>query len=158
MGWVKINSDGSAMDELGPIKAGGIFRDSNGCFLGGFSATFGNRFAFDAELAAVFMGIEIDYAKGWKQLWIESDSTYVIYILNATNPKVPWRFLEKWGWIKYYLNQMRWFATHIYREGNASADKLASFVSTDAFTWWDHAPHWLHKFLDNDRCNSFVRH
>lgn len=64
---VKLNTDGNASNLFGLIKGGGIFRDSDGTFIGGFMKSFGFGFAFDAELAAVFLfffflGIEIVHA------------------------------------------------------------------------------------------------
>lgn len=61
---VKLNTDGCAESSLGQIKGGDIFRDHIGVFLGGFSASFGVGFTFEAELAVALMGIEIAHPKG----------------------------------------------------------------------------------------------
>lgn len=65
--------------------------------------------------------------------------------------------MEKWAWIRSYLKDMRWFVTHIYREGNSSADKLAPHDRKDTFHWWDQPPIWVNEFLEKDRCDDFYR-
>lgn len=125
--------------------------------MGGFSANLGVGFAFEAELVAALLGIEVAYQKGWTKLWIESDSMYVVFMLNSLTPKVPWKCLEKWRFIKSYLSQIQWFASHTYREANVCADALASYNSDEVFIWWDSKPAFLDIHLYNDLNISFTR-
>ncbi|XP_050113925.1 uncharacterized protein LOC126592246 [Malus sylvestris] len=76
--WVKVNTDGLAKGNPGPAACGGVFRDSAGYFLGGFSLSLGHRTSFYAELHAVILAVELAHVRGWKNLWLESDSSSVI--------------------------------------------------------------------------------
>ncbi|KAL8523553.1 hypothetical protein ACS0TY_013500 [Phlomoides rotata] len=51
---------------------------------------------------------------------------------------------------------MNFVVSHIYREGNASADRLTR-EPVDRFEWWDHAPSFLDPFLRRDRNSDFYR-
>lgn len=134
-GWVKLNTDASALGAPGPLKGGGLIRDDKGQFLGGFTANLGISFAFEAELAAALIKIEIAFNRDWKKLWIESDFLYVVYMLNALKSKVPWKCLKKWRLIKRHLNSIHWFGTHVYREVNTCVDCLASYNGDNMFYW-----------------------
>lgn len=156
-GWVKCNTDACAMGAPGWLKGGGLFRDSDGNFMGAFTANLGIGFAFEGELAAALLAIEIAHDRNWNKLWLESDSMYVVQIFNTQDPQVPWKCLEKWRWVKRYLNSIHWVITHVYREANASADCVSRFIGDDVFYWWDSCPPWLYDFLYKDMHNEFVR-
>ncbi|MCI17975.1 ribonuclease H protein, partial [Trifolium medium] len=51
LGWIKCNTDGSALGSPGPSACGGVFRDNNGKHLGSFVDFLGNSNAFLAELS-----------------------------------------------------------------------------------------------------------
>ncbi|XP_039682967.1 uncharacterized protein [Medicago truncatula] len=57
--WIKINTDGAATKNPSRSVAGGIFRNSNGAFLGGFTHFIGPADALFAELIAAMIAIEI---------------------------------------------------------------------------------------------------
>ena len=46
---------------------------------GCFALSLGSGFAYQAEWVGVMTAIAIAHSKGWKYLWIESDSTYVVF-------------------------------------------------------------------------------
>ncbi|XP_057811822.1 uncharacterized protein LOC131026062 [Salvia miltiorrhiza] len=94
--WIKVNTDGSAMGAPGNITAGGVFRDHFTWVRGCFHYRAGIGYAFEAELFAVIIAIQIAHSRGWHHLWIEADSAYVIHV------------------------------THIYREGNKPTDIMAN--------------------------------
>ena len=48
---------------------------------GCFALSLGSGFAYQAEWVGVMKAIAIAHSKGWKYLWIESDSTYVVFLL-----------------------------------------------------------------------------
>lgn len=66
--WIKCNSDGAARGSPGLAAAGGIFRDCNGVFLGGFANFVGITMAFHAELHAAMIAIEEAFKRGWLKL------------------------------------------------------------------------------------------
>lgn len=113
-GWVKANSDGAARGSPGYASGAGLFRDSNGNFLGFFLNFFGVTYAFNAELLATISSIEIAYEKGWHSLWLECDSNLVIDAFYSYDI-VPWHLKIRWKNCKYICQQMRFQATHILR-------------------------------------------
>ncbi|KAL8515831.1 hypothetical protein ACS0TY_014508 [Phlomoides rotata] len=50
------------------------------------------KFGIALHKAVPLMAIPI---KGWKNIWIEYDSMYVLPTFRAVNPIIPWRLLAK---------------------------------------------------------------
>ncbi|XP_057811447.1 uncharacterized protein LOC131025669 [Salvia miltiorrhiza] len=94
--WIKVNTDGSAMGSPGIIAAGGVFRDNWAVVRGCFHIKGGVGFAFEAELLAIITAINIAHNRNWFHLWIESDSTYVVKLLESRTLEVPWSFIASW--------------------------------------------------------------
>ncbi|KAK3223774.1 hypothetical protein Dsin_010799 [Dipteronia sinensis] len=72
-GWIKVNTDGAAF-----VK---------GCF----AIHLGQAFAFEAEFLAASMGINLSWKYRWRQIWPESESSYVVQLLSSHSKHVPWR-------------------------------------------------------------------
>ncbi|KAL8474915.1 hypothetical protein ACS0TY_031359 [Phlomoides rotata] len=140
----------------GSIIGGGGFRDSFGVFRGCFAIYYSTGFAFEAELATVFYAIEIAQENGWTTVWMECDSTYVVQIFRAPEPNIPWRHLAHWHKIRRITRNMQLVVSHIYRECNATADRLTR-EKVDLFKWWVEAPDFLYPFLQKDLHNEFYR-
>ncbi|KAL8513845.1 hypothetical protein ACS0TY_013095 [Phlomoides rotata] len=87
--FIKVNVDRGVDGAPGRLSGGGVFRDSFGVFRGCFAVDHGSGFAFKAELATTFFAIEIACEKGWANLWLESDSTYVVNVLRNCQSIVP---------------------------------------------------------------------
>ncbi|KAF1896791.1 hypothetical protein Lal_00034492 [Lupinus albus] len=159
-GWIKINSDGAAHGALGLAGGGCIFRDYTGNFKGGFADFFGITNSLFAELKAALMAIETTYRKGWRDIWLECDSTLVVDFFRGKG-RIPWKLVNKWHTCLEYISSMRFIVSQIYREGNTCADRLTAFgVSSRVYTWWDATPIIiLEEFnrnrlgLPNFRCN-----
>ncbi|XP_019432113.1 PREDICTED: uncharacterized protein LOC109339159 [Lupinus angustifolius] len=126
LGWVKVNIDGATFGYPGHVGGDGIFRDHNGVFLHGFGFYLNNQNALYIELHSTIKAIKMAYKKGWLNLWLEVDSILVLQIFKG-NSKPPWKLLNDWHRCKKFLDSMNYKITHIYREGNICADKLASF-------------------------------
>ena len=124
-GWMKVNTDGCSRGQPGPSSCGGIFRNCRGFVHGCFALSLGSGFAYQAEWVGVMTAIAIAHSKGWKSLWIESDSTYVVSLIRSRSIAVPWNFRNRWLLTLHLIRQMRVVASHIYREGNQAADALA---------------------------------
>ncbi|KAL8544559.1 hypothetical protein ACS0TY_004945 [Phlomoides rotata] len=88
--------------------------------------------------------------------WLETNSTYVVHVLKARPLEVPWRLLGSWHRVRKRLEQMSFVVSHIFREGNALADRLTR-EPVDKFEWWHHAPFFLLPFLCKDRTSDFYR-
>lgn len=123
--WVKVNTDGSFHD-VAHACFGGIFRDDNASFLGAFSHHVPVSSAIDAEVLAVIEAICVARLQGWLSLWIETDSMLVVGYFNKPT-SIPWRFTTRWANCLHITSQMNVRISHIYREGNLVADKLANF-------------------------------
>ena len=138
---IKINTDGAARGSPGLAGFGGIFRDHLGRVLGCFAGNLGLATALEAELQAVIHAIQIATCKGWTSLWIESDSALVIHFLSSIKVNVPWRFVTDWFNCRASLASMNVKVSHIFREGNSVADRLANFgVDNVGVHWWDSCP------------------
>ncbi|CAJ2628544.1 unnamed protein product [Trifolium pratense] len=122
----EMYQDGSALGSPGLASCGGIFRDYTATFLaGGVSINIGNSYALHAELIGVMSAIEIAHSKGWNNLWIESDSQLVNLAFKSAHI-VPWKFRNRWFNCLTLTKTMHFRATHIYREGNCCADRMAA--------------------------------
>jgi ribonuclease HI len=133
--WIKANTDGSATHDS--AACGGIFRDHTAKFCGGFAQKVPGT-VIHAELMAMILAMELAYSKGWKNLWLESDSKTALLAFENNN-MVPWDLRNRWLNCRSLDTNLRW--SHIYREGNSCADKLAnlghSFVH---LKWWGSLP------------------
>jgi ribonuclease HI len=130
-----------------PNKAsvGGIFRNSDSIRVGCFTQYLGAQSAMYAELVAAMTAIEIARIRGFQNVWLESDSQLVILAFK-TNSTIPWRLRNRWQNCLVKLRNIRFVVSHIYREGNACADRLAnlglSLGSLDLF-WSDSVPDFI---------------
>lgn len=122
--WVKCNTDGAARGALGWSACGGIFRDYRGSVLGCFAANLGVSCSLQAELFGV-LAIENAVVKGWKNLWLECDSQLVVAAFKSSYI-VPWKLRNRWFNCLDSIRSMRFYVSHIYREGNTCADRLAN--------------------------------
>ncbi|KAL8463827.1 hypothetical protein ACS0TY_033683 [Phlomoides rotata] len=68
--------------------------------------------------------IELAFDRGWTNIWLESDSTYVVHILKSSHHVVPWRLLTRWHRVRRLKTDLHMVVSHIYKEGNAVADRL----------------------------------
>ena len=138
--WIKCNIDGASIGNLGISSCGGIFRNSNFDFLGAFASNLGLNNSLNAELTGAMFAIEIAYQKNWRYLWIEPDSMLVTLAFKSSK-LVPWHLQNRWDNCIHVISSMDFMVTHIYREGNHCADKLANIgLSSQSFTWWDQMP------------------
>jgi ribonuclease HI len=143
--WIKINTDGAAIKNPSRAAVGGIFRNSDGACLGGFSQFIGPADALFAELTAAMNAIELAASKGFSNVWLESDSQLVIMAFNS-KLVVPWELKNRWENCLQLTYNMRFCASHIYREGNTCADSLANFgLSLSSFDifWFDVIPEFV---------------
>ncbi|XP_057811426.1 uncharacterized protein LOC131025643 [Salvia miltiorrhiza] len=154
--WIKVNTDGSAMGAPGSIAAGGVFRDHWGWVRGCFHFKGGTGFAFEAELLAVIYAIMIAHHRGWYMLWIESDSAYIVRLLNSRSLDVPWHFMATWRKALKLLEEFQVQVSHIFHEGNCAADLMANPARTEG--WWPYARDEIKNAVAMDMANhSHVR-
>lgn len=139
--WIKINTDGSALGSPGEARAGGIFRTSCGYARGSFAFRIGCSFAYLAELQAAIYAVNMAWDRGWHQLWLECDSSYVVGLFQSKSHHVPWTVKPMWLHCLHLVSNMHFRVSHIFREGNVAADLLAKHgVSASTKLWWETAP------------------
>ncbi|KAK1325153.1 hypothetical protein QJS10_CPA01g00002 [Acorus calamus] len=152
--WVKLNVDGASHGNPGPSGAGGVFRDHQATFLLGFSCNTSHNTNTFAEFYGLFRGIAIwfeTHPHFQGSIWIESDSTLVVNTIKglvSANTQVQPFVLHT---LKLLDLLREWKITHIFREGNMSADKLASLgLGLPSETIFDRPPTALAHFLNED--------
>ncbi|RYR17534.1 hypothetical protein Ahy_B03g062245 [Arachis hypogaea] len=124
-GYIKVNVDGSWFGHTNNAACGGVFRDSNGRFLKGFSSNLGNYSIMHAELWAVIHGLNIATANGYQNLIVESDSAEAINFINhgcrPTHPCTP--LIQDICILAARVHKVTWL--HSLCEANSVADLLA---------------------------------
>ncbi|KAK3218041.1 hypothetical protein Dsin_012011 [Dipteronia sinensis] len=90
-GLIKDNIDGAALSSTGVGGCGGVFRNCRAFVKGYFAVPLGQVFAFEAELPAASMAINLAWQNGWHRIWLESDCSYVVHLLASRSEQVPWR-------------------------------------------------------------------
>jgi ribonuclease HI len=149
--WVKCNCDGASIGNPGPSSCGGIFRNSDALFLGAYAFNLGTSSSLNAELVGAMYAIETAVQKGWFNLWLETDSMLVLKAFSSVKV-VPWHLRNRWDNCLLLSSRMNFFVTHIYREGNHCADKLANLgLSLQGYTWWSCIPPQLAVDYDRNR-------
>ncbi|CAJ2650982.1 unnamed protein product [Trifolium pratense] len=150
-GWYKCNTDGASLGNPGIAACSGIFRNHRGEMVSCFSKHLGLANALFAEAMGVILAIEHAYAQNWSHLWIESDSKLVSLAFKSPNI-IPWKLKNRWLNCIYMTRNMSFIISHIYREGNHCADKLANLgLSLQGFTWWTSAPVEIREDLTRNR-------
>ncbi|XP_042026496.1 uncharacterized protein LOC121773661 [Salvia splendens] len=122
--WIKLNTDGTFLPATESAGGGGILRDDQGEIIKGFHQPLQAFSSMEAELLALAQGLEMAREVG-RNIWIELDAKVVVDNIiggnlgAATNRHVMAR-------IRNDLQKFEWKISHIHREGNKVADKLAS--------------------------------
>uniref|UniRef100_A0A6N2MZS1 RNase H type-1 domain-containing protein n=1 Tax=Salix viminalis TaxID=40686 RepID=A0A6N2MZS1_SALVM len=82
-GWIKLNVDGCSKGNPGIAGAGGVIRDHMGTWIGGFARNIGICSSVTAELWAIYEGLKLTWDKGFRKVYLESDSRVVIALFNG---------------------------------------------------------------------------
>lgn len=144
--WIKCNIDGASIGNPGNSACGGVFRDDEANFLCCFAEPLGQSNSYLAEISGALRAIEVASQRGWRNLWIETDSSLVVLAFQRDD-KIPWSLRNRWNNMKIKLRQMNCIVTHIYREGNEIADALANAgLSLQALTVWLEIPSFISSF------------
>ena len=149
-GWVKLNSDGSALSSLGRAGGGGVIRDHEGKWLEGYARSLGSTNSCVAELWAVRDGLLLAKEMGLHNIIVELDALSVVLLLNnnTTNLTLEPLLNDCRNLVKEFPNMQ---IKHIYREANQCADAMVVFLNT---------PPVVERILANDKaslcCNRLV--
>ncbi|GAU46013.1 hypothetical protein TSUD_401350 [Trifolium subterraneum] len=145
--FLKVNTDGSLISATS--ACGAIFRDKHGTYFGSFSCKINCQSVLHAELMAIILAIEQALERGWLHLWVESDSQVAIQA-SKNFSIVPWDLRNRWS--NCFSHNMQLLFSHVFREGNCCADKLANHGhNITGFHWWDFMPPFLQEDFYRDR-------
>ena len=138
--WVKCNSDGASLGNPGAAACGGIYRNSNSDFIGAFAINLGVTTTLCAELIGAMVSIEIAHKKGWRYLWLETDSM-LVYMAFTSHKIVPLHLQNRWNNCLHLISSMHFYVSHIFREGNKCTDTLANTgLSIVSHCWFSQIP------------------
>ncbi|KAG7552028.1 Reverse transcriptase domain [Arabidopsis thaliana x Arabidopsis arenosa] len=82
-GWCKLNTDGASHGNPGMATAGGVLRNEEGGWCGGFALNIGRYSAPLAELWGVYYGLYIAWEQGITRLELEVNSKMVVDFLTT---------------------------------------------------------------------------
>ncbi|OVA10603.1 Ribonuclease H domain [Macleaya cordata] len=91
---IMICYDGASRGNPGNGGASVIFRDSECACLGALSAGLGFSTNFSTEILAIIIVLHQAAERGWRKVWIVSDSAAAIKAFNHDN--IPWFMKAKW--------------------------------------------------------------
>ncbi|KAG7599188.1 Reverse transcriptase zinc-binding domain [Arabidopsis suecica] len=129
-GWTKLNTDGASRGNPGLATAGGVLRDGEGAWRGGFALNIGICSAPLAELWGVYYGLYIAWERGYRRVELEVDSEIVVgFLTTGISPSHPLSFLVR---LCHGFISRDWIVriAHVYREANRLADGLANYAFT----------------------------
>ncbi|XP_019254091.1 PREDICTED: uncharacterized protein LOC109232860 [Nicotiana attenuata] len=123
--FVKITSDGTALSNLGKIRAGTIIRDQHGNFIHAMATPLGEGTNNQAETEAAIIGVQWCLENGYTKEHLEVDSALLITWINSTS-EPPWSlqmFIQKLKDLSQHFEEFK--CSHVYREANFPADSLS---------------------------------
>ncbi|KAE8668538.1 hypothetical protein F3Y22_tig00112293pilonHSYRG00090 [Hibiscus syriacus] len=82
VGMVKLNTDGALDTKTGNARGGGVFRDKEGQWLGGFNRNIGRCSAFHVELWVLLDGLTLAWDRGIRDIKVELDNKEAVDILQ----------------------------------------------------------------------------
>ena len=127
-GWLKLNTDGASRGNPGLATAGGVLRNADGDWCGGFVLNIGRCSAPLAELWGVYYGLYIAWERRITQLEVEVDSELVVgFLKTGVSERHPLSSLVRLchGFLS---KDWRVEVSHVYREANRLADGLANYA------------------------------
>ncbi|KAJ4975762.1 hypothetical protein NE237_000868 [Protea cynaroides] len=141
IGWTKLNFDGSK-SKTGMGSIGGVFRNHKAEFLLGYAESIGKTTSMEAELEALRRGLELVLENGWYDVWLEGDAKSLIDIITQRKSFRSDEVQKNVRHINLIIPELNnCIMTHIYREGNRAADKLAQMGhQSDKPRIWRHDP------------------
>ncbi|KAL0006019.1 hypothetical protein SO802_013580 [Lithocarpus litseifolius] len=126
LGWMKLNSDGSALGNPGKAGGGGLIRDHQGNWVRGYARAHGNSNSSLAELWALCDGLEIAKDLGLDKLIVEMDALSIVLLMN--NDKANLLMEPLLSDCRKLLDAIPFKrVVHTFREANQCADMLARF-------------------------------
>jgi len=124
-----INTDGTAEPNPGPAAIGATIKDQQGKLVATISQRIGRTTNNQAEYRAIIVALEKAFSLGASQVDIRSDSELVVRQLNGRYRVKKASLKPLHQQVKQLSSQFEGFTiTHIPREQNTEADRLASMA------------------------------
>ncbi|KAJ8755654.1 hypothetical protein K2173_022249 [Erythroxylum novogranatense] len=115
-GFVKLNTDGSAVGNPGRAGYGGLIRDMEGCWIAGFSGSVGIATNILAELQGLKHGLQLTWDLGYRSVLVETDCLAVVNLISdMPQPYHPHLFLIR-DIQDLFAKQWRCSLHHVLRE------------------------------------------
>ncbi|KAF7836853.1 putative disease resistance protein RGA3 [Senna tora] len=133
LGWLKINTDGSASESLGLAGCGGIIRDNKGLWMGGFHSFIGSCSSLDAELWGILRGMMLVKKKELKYVILECDSKDAFELIHKAKYSgfTCNRLIGRIVKLSSELTNLK--ISHVFRGSNICGDWLAKFSLSRRF-------------------------
>ena len=123
--FIKLNIDGSSLDNPGIAGAGNLLRDSSRVWISFFALNMGIMTNNMAELGTVRQGLMLAWDLGFKFIQLEIDSMIVLSQLTKENSNFPPDVFPLLCYCRSLMVQAWKVQVHyIYREANACVDAL----------------------------------
>ncbi|CAN1218807.1 Putative ribonuclease H protein At1g65750, partial [Linum perenne] len=120
------DGDGSADRRIGRATAGGILRDSEGRGLLAFSMNLGRCSITRAEMRGAIEGLRRTWDAGHRNVILRMDSRAAIALLTNASETPHQHAMEAFEFQDLQRRDWRLEIEHTFREGNRTADFLAS--------------------------------
>lgn len=158
-GRYKVNTDGSVTKSNGKYGFAGIIRDTEANWLGGFYGKLEECSSLEAEIHAMFMGLEVVKSKHLEQMILETDSQ-VAYSLIKEWSDTEHQMAALIGDVKALCMELKIKDQHSLREGNQCADFLAKLGASQELPFVflvEPTPDLILLLLADEAGTSFIR-
>nr|XP_027122189.1 uncharacterized protein LOC113739144 [Coffea arabica] len=123
LGLLKLNSDASV--NCGRASGGGLLRDSHGKLIFAFYKEFGDQAVLEAESMALLCGLQLCHQRGLCPSLVEVDSKTLVQLVGS-GVIAKWPLCNTLRKVRDLLQGFSASFSHIFREANSSADRLAA--------------------------------
>lgn len=132
-GWMKLNTNGSSIDNLGRAGCGGVMRDECGRLVGGFIRSIGITSSFTMVLQGIRDGLILCYNLNISSLVVEIDAKALVDVLE--NPEyvnnIVSSILDDCRFLAARFSQIQF--KHCYQQANQCIESLARMSSIQCF-------------------------
>lgn len=142
---MNMNTDGCSLGNPGAAGAGGVIRDYAGNLLLAYSVSLPPGSNYYAELLGVLEGVKHCKRMGLTEVDIEIDSMVLINWFKQGRCRV-WYLEDYWDMILQGLQELNFYLSHIFREGNSPADFMAKLGVHGESKIWNNERELLQKF------------
>ncbi|XP_027150239.1 uncharacterized protein LOC113750471 [Coffea eugenioides] len=134
---IKLNTDASVV--LDQAYGGGLLRDSDGCLIFAFHKELGKLVVLEAKGLALLHGLRFCAGVVTGPLLVEVDSESLVRMLHSSGV-AKWPLCTTLRRIRSLLDSLSASISHVVREANSAADKLAGLRSELYCTLYSQLP------------------